>query len=103
MPINQWYSDTAKNMIRATGTKDPRDVIIQSAAKLLEDAEIDKPPVDLRIVGSFQRVKDIQFVMMKHAGRLIPDGHNFIIQVNASHKRGKQNFTIAHEIGHTLL
>ena len=89
--------------MRSTGMNDPRDAMIQCAADLLGEVEINKPPVDLRLLGSFQRVKDIQRVKMVPAGRLIPDGCDLIIQVNVSHTRGKQNFTIGHEIGHTLL
>src|SRR3989442_2278286 len=97
MRRNEWHSAAARNLMRSTGLSDPREAMIQCAADLLREVEINKPPVDLRLVASFQRVK------MVHAGRLIPDGYDFIIQVNASHTRGKQNFTIGHETGHTLL
>lgn len=89
MRRNQWHSATARNLMRSTGLSDPREAMLQCAADLLEEAEINKPPVDLRLVASFQRVKDIQQVKMVHAGRLIPEGYDYIIQVNASHTRGK--------------
>lgn len=89
--------------MRATGLTDAREGMVQQAAALLDEIGIDQPPVDLRIVGSFQRVKDVQSLAMSNAGRLIPDGNDFIIQVNAGHSRGKQNFTVGHEIGHTLI
>src|SRR5207244_8437292 len=93
----QWHSIAARNLMCLSGMNNPRYSMIQCANALLEEVGIDKPPIDLRIVASFQRVKEIQYLTMKHAGRLIPDGYDFTIQVNASHTRGKQNFTIGHE------
>jgi hypothetical protein len=89
--------------MQAHGMKDPQDAIVDCAIELLEEVGIDKPPVDLRIVASYQRVKSIQKVAMEHAGRLIPVGSNYVIQVRSMDSPSRQNFTIAHEIGHTLL
>ncbi|MDA8188228.1 MAG: ImmA/IrrE family metallo-endopeptidase [Dehalococcoidales bacterium] len=89
--------------MHTTGLNDAREAMGQQAEALLDEIGIDRPPVDLRIVGSFQRVRDIQMLAISDAGRLIPDGNDFIIQVNAGHSRGKQNFTVGHEIGHTLI
>jgi hypothetical protein len=96
-------SPTVRAFEQAVGMRDPRDAIVACAIDLLAEVGIDKPPVDLRIVASYQRVKEIQRVRMSHAGRLIPIGSDYIIQVNASDNPARQNFTLAHEIGHTLL
>lgn len=99
----QWYSAAARSFTRTTGLIDAREAMVHQVVSLLDEVGIDEPPVDLRIVGSFQRVKDIQSVAIPQAGRLVPDGGGFIIQVNAQHSRGKQNFTVGHEIGHILI
>lgn len=103
MRSRQWYSHTAKMLMRVTGLPDAAEAMVQRVEALLNEVEANEPPIDLRMVASFQRVKQIQPMVMSQAGRLVPDGHDFIIQVNAQHSIGKQNFTIGHEIGHTLL
>lgn len=103
MPGRRWYSPAAKLLMRVTGTADARQAMVQQVHELLDEAEVKRPPVDLGMVASFQRIKQIQPTTMPQAGRLVPDRNDLIIQVNAKHTRGKQNFTAAHEIGHTLL
>jgi IrrE N-terminal-like domain len=96
-------SPIVRAFIEANGMRDPGDAIVDCAIDLLEEVGIDKPPVNLHIVASFQRVKEIQRVRMSHAGRLIPVGSDYVIQVKTSDKPSRQNFTAAHEIGHTIL
>ena len=36
-------------------------------------------------------------------GRLVPEGDQLVIEVNETHSLGKQRFSTAHEIAHTLL
>ncbi len=98
-----WCGAAARSLMRTTGLADAREAMVQQVVALLDEVGIDEPPVDLRIVGSFERVKDIQSVVMPQAGRLVPDGSGFTIHVNAHHSHGKQNFTIGHEIGHILV
>jgi hypothetical protein len=54
-------------------------------------------------LASIQDVIRIESVSMQDAGRLVPSGEGLIIQTNAAHSPGKQNFTACHEIGHTLI
>ncbi len=103
MPPQYCQSAIARELCQITGAHDPHSAVQQLAQALLEDAEVAAPPVNLRLIGSFQKIRDIQEAVMPHAGRLLPDGANYLIQVNAHHSRGKQRFTTGHEIGHTLI
>jgi hypothetical protein len=103
VPRRRWRSAEAQQLIRLTGAQDPRGAIAQLADTLLREAEVVAPPVDLRLVGSFQGVRDIVAVPMKQAGRLVPTGDGYVVYVNAGDSSGRQNFTAAHEIGHTLI
>ena len=103
MMSSHWRSAIARELCQITDASNPRHAVQQLAQALLEDAEVTAPPVNLRLIGSFQKIRDIQEAVMPHAGRLLPDGANYLIQVNAHHSRGKQRFTTGHEIGHTLI
>lgn len=103
MHSRRWQSASAQKLCQETGTNDPRLAIQHLTHALLDDAEVVAPPVNLRLIASFQNIRDIQEVVMSHAGRLLPDGKNYLIQVNVHHSKGKQRFTVGHEIGHTLM
>lgn len=103
MRVRQWRSGAARSLMALAGKRDARVAMAQQVRALLEEAEVHAAPVDLPTVASFQGVRDIQKLPMHHAGRLVPlpDG-GLHIQVNEAHSRGKQNFTVGHEVCHTL-
>jgi Zn-dependent peptidase ImmA (M78 family) len=103
MASQHWQSAIARELCQITGTRDPLRAVQQLVQTLLDDAEVAAPPVNLHLLASFQKIRDIQEAVMPHAGRLLPDGANYLIQVNAHHSSGKQRFTAGHEIGHTLI
>jgi hypothetical protein len=103
VPSQHWQSAIARELCQITGTRDPLRAAQQLAQVLLDDAEIVAPPVNLHLLASFQNIRAIQEAVMPHAGRLLPDGAHYLIQVNAHHSTGKQRFTAGHEIGHTLI
>lgn len=98
-----WQSAVARELMKMSSDNDPLTAIVQCARNLLEEAQITAPPVNLDLLGSFQRIHTVEEVEMQEAGRLIPDMRGLRVQVNIRHGRGKQRFTIAHEIGHTLI
>lgn len=63
-----------------------------------------QPPTDLHRAASYQGIQDIQVTEMDWAGMLAPanDG-GFIIRVRGGDPPHRRNFTIGHEITHTLL
>lgn len=63
-----------------------------------------QPPTDLHRAASFQGIKDIQVAEMNWAGMLTPsEGGGFVIKVRSADQPHRRNFTIGHEITHTLL
>jgi hypothetical protein len=62
------------------------------------------PPTDLHRAASLQGIKDIRISEMDWAGMLTPseDG-SFLVTVRKADRPHRRNFTIAHEIAHTLL
>lgn len=99
----QWRSPVAREVMFAARAQDPSQAMMRLADALLQEADVQQPPVNLRQVASFQNVRSIEAVMMTSAGRLIPQGDGLLIQVNDRHPLGKQHFTTGHEIGHTLI
>jgi hypothetical protein len=85
------------------GVDDAREAMILRAQQLVEEAQIEAPPVDLRRLASFQGVKRIDPVEMAPAGLLLVEGESYVIRVNAKHGEGRRRFTACHEIGHTFL
>ncbi len=98
----QWRSVPALSLLHTTGEADPVVAITALIERLIDEVGVDGPPVDLRMLASFQGVRYIRPTRMMSAGRLIPDGGALVIEVNDRHSPGKQNFSAAHEIVHTM-
>lgn len=64
-----------------------------------------EPPVHLHLqpIKQQQKIMEIRQVKLAIDGRVFPsDDGRFVIEVNAQSDPGRQNFTLAHEIGHTF-
>ncbi|NYI43798.1 hypothetical protein BJ993_000878 [Nocardioides aromaticivorans] len=82
----------------------PDAVLVESLVEVLGQKLDLEPPIDLHRVASFQGVKDIQVAEMDWAGMLAPsESGGFIIKVRSADRPHRRNFTIGHEITHTLL
>lgn len=77
----------------------------QRAYRLLAECEITKAPVDLESLAEYlgatierdtMNGDDVSGMVFKHKGR-------YIIGINDAHPETRQNFTIAHEMGHIVL
>lgn len=99
----RWFSPAARSLMALTRMDDPRVAMVQRAEDLLQEAEVTRPPVELEPVASYQNVRRVEAVPMPGAGRLIPEGDGFRIQVNERHSRSKQRFSAGHEVSHTLV
>lgn len=86
-----------------TGVQDPEEGAVILARRLIDEAEVDGCPVNLALVASFRGITQITKVTMAQAGRLIPTTSGLVVHVNADHAEGRRNFTVGHEIGHTLM
>jgi hypothetical protein len=90
--------------MRKTGKGSPLAAIEALASELVDVAGLNGPPVDLELIASFRNIIQIVFHDMPSAGRLVPQPDGFLrIEVNSRHSTGKQRFTIAHEVVHTVL
>ena len=81
----------------------PADVVMEGLAERLGLLGEVEPPVDMRLLASLQSVGEIAEKVSAHAGCLINDGGRLRIEVNALDRPERQNFTIGHEVCHTLL
>lgn len=103
MSERQWTSATAEALMRETRQPDPVAAMVARADALLDEVQADGPPAPLPILASFQGIRAIESVDMVASGRLIIQSGGSIIQVNRADSLVRRNFTIAHEIAHTLL
>lgn len=99
-----YYSRIAGELVKGTGLSDPIAAVEHLVSQLLADAGVDSPPVPLELLASFQGIAAVVTVDMPQSGMLIPaPGGNLEVRLRISDSRGRRNFSLAHEIGHTLL
>jgi len=99
-----YYSQIAEELVRGTGLSDPVAAVEHLANQLLVDAGVDSPPVPLELLASFQGIATVEMVDMPQSGMLIPlPSGNLEVRLRISDSQGRRNFSLAHEIGHTLL
>lgn len=99
----RYVTQDSKLLCEQENCKDPKEAMRRCASRLLDETEHTAPPAKLEMLASYRDILRIEQVEMKGAGRLVPTDEGNIIQVNREHSKGKQNFTIAHEIAHTLI
>lgn len=97
-----WKTHQAKALAQAMGLSDPVAAVRKLAADLLEEAEQNQAPVDLRLVASFRNIADIHLTSISGSAMLLPSEQGFIILLNSSDPLGRRNFSTAHEICHTF-
>ena len=81
-----------------------RKRIRTTACEILDKFGITEPPVSIKQIAEKLGVK-LQFQPLESdlSGIMYSSGENSIIGVNDYHPQTRQNFTIAHELGHFLL
>lgn len=99
-----YYSRIAGELVRGTGVSDPIAAVEHLASQLLADSGVDSPPVPLELLASFQGIASVEIVDMPQSGMLIPmPAGDLTVQLKISDSAGRRNFSLAHEIGHTLM
>jgi hypothetical protein len=103
----KWQSETANSVCEEVGISDPVEGVIQLAENLTRQCSLVHTYQNLPMIASYQGAK-IEELDMDDAGRIIPifeedEDFDYLIQVNASHPPARRNFSICHEIGHTLM
>lgn len=99
-----YYSSFARSLVETTGIPDPVAATEYLAGQLLSDVGVDEPPVPLDVLASFQGITSVEIVDMPGSGMLLPmpDGE-LVVRLRAGDSPGRRNFSLAHEIGHTLM
>lgn len=87
--------------LAAPGRSDA-DVVADLAHKLIARLGLE-PPIDHRIVASYQGVARIRTENLPWAGCLIQEDGQLVIQLRAWDTPRRQRFTAFHEVGHTFL
>ena len=78
------------------------ELIESIAERVVSELDLE-PPIDERIVASFQGIGRIEVVEIPWSGVLFTDAHTARIQVAAGDGRRRRRFTCFHETGHTFL
>lgn len=97
-----WRDSQVLALMKSQNSDDPENAIKSLCKQLIDEAAADNPHFKPEVLASFRGVKTVQRLPMKEAGRLIPLPNGFEIEVNSHHPRGKQNFSINHEVCHTF-
>lgn len=101
---HQYSSEAAFSLVNETNIEDPVAAVEYLADDLLRTADVVEPPIPLEMVASFQGVKTIINKDMLESGRLVPvSASEYRIELRNTDPVGRQNFTVGHEIGHTLI
>lgn len=103
MAPRRWRSRAAAALSLFTGKDGPVEAMHALVDSLLASAGLDCPPADVEMLASLRGVRRVERVDMAEAGRLIPEGAGYVIQVNSRHPETRQRFTVAHEVGHTFV
>lgn len=103
MKSRRWIGPEAASLCEVTGEADPIVAIEQLARELMDVVGFNEPPFDPAILASFRDVREIRRITMVGAARILPDDGALVIEVNGNHSLGKQNFSVDHEIVHTLI
>lgn len=99
----RWTSPEAAALCKATGETNPVVAVTKRATALLDEAGFEGPPFPPEVLASFQSVREIRRKQMRSAARLVPEPRGLVIEVNQDHSLGKQNFSIDHEVMHTVM
>lgn len=99
----RYFTHDAKLLCEQEGCSDPVEAMRRCASRLIDETEQTAPPANLEMLASYRDILRTELVEMRGAGRLVPSDEGNIIQVNREHSLGKRNFTVAHEIAHTLM
>jgi Zn-dependent peptidase ImmA (M78 family) len=74
------------------------------AIKLLKQSNISSLPIPIDVIARAQNADVVPYELGDEiSGMLVINKDNGVIGYNSKHSKGRQRFTIAHELGHYLL
>ncbi len=98
-----WKSPSVLALCEQVGESDPLAAMRARAQALVARSGISGPPFSPLIMGSLQGVRRIEFRPIGFDACLIPVSTGFEVHICSNHPEGRQNFSMAHEIGHIFL
>lgn len=100
--LRHWRSPEARALAAAGGVTDPEMAVCALVDRLLVETEQTTAPVNLQLVASFRGIAGITRMRMSEAANIAPTPNGLWVCVNDDDSSGRQNFSICHEICHTL-
>lgn len=111
-----WKSPAVRWLLSRSKAKDPEMFMRQNAEDLLLTTGQDAPPFSPQRVASLRKISRIEWAEIRNISELVPIKGGFLIRINGrvpvfgwddNRTKGRpsskfQNFSIAHEIGHTF-
>lgn len=98
----KWAGTEARSLMECTGLGDPEAAMHKLVDDLLQEAKQSAAPINLPVVASFRGIFEIRSESMIVAAMLVPILQGLRISVSIDDPLGRRNFSIAHEICHTL-
>ncbi len=93
----------AESTNRTNKNEVDEDFILKECSRLIEEAKIEKSPINLQLLASLQDIRKISEEEMPEAGKLIPLAKGgLIVHLRASDSKERKKFSLGHEIGHTF-
>lgn len=98
--MRRWRSAAAKRLLALASTETIPDAVHVVVSRLLEGVLC--PPTNLEQLGLRLNILRFRFEDLPVAGALVRIDNGFEILCSTSAGRGRQQFTIAHEIAHAI-
>lgn len=95
-----WKSSAALALCEHTGYPNPVDAIEAKARDLVSQSGISRPPFSPFSMGFLKGIVQVKFKPIGFDACLIPVRGGFEVHICSLHTRGRQAFSMAHEIGH---
>ncbi len=93
-------SHCAKALCESTGYLDPVEAIRFRSLRLIGEAQIKNPPFSPFVLSSRLGVRSVVFSPIGFDACLLPVTGGYEVQICSAHSRVRQNFSMAHELGH---
>jgi hypothetical protein len=101
-----WHSQTAIELRSKYGTATVEEAVIRLVDEKLSALGGVKPPVNLELVASRFNIEphfNYTDLPPAYSARIRPNKGKYVVDVNRRHNRGRQRFSVAHEIAHRVL
>src|SRR6266481_3585187 len=98
----EWKSQSARVLCASTGQPDPLEAIRFRSLRLIQEAGIESSPFSPFVLGLRLGIKSVVFSPIGFDACLMPLSDGYEVQICSEHSRVRQNFSMAHEIGHVF-